>query len=78
MFRIKKYVNVVYIQLSFSVITVDFNLTGNCVLAVSLDVIIGVTIGVGLPCITICIIVIAVLVYRHKNKHRLDYLTFYN
>jgi len=37
------------------------------------DVAIAVGVGIGAPCITIC--VIAVLLYRRKNRHRLDTFT---
>ena len=56
--------------------SVDFSSTRN---VYALDVIIGVAIGVGAPCITICVIVVSLLIYKcHKNKHRLDHLTTYN
>ena len=32
------------------------------------DVAIGVALGIGAPCLTVC--VVAVLIYCHKNRHR--------
>jgi len=41
-----------------------------------LDITNAVAIGVGVPCVTICVIAVGVLLYKcHKNRLRLDRFT---